>query len=89
MCFASAFTGGQASHVCQDHGSLGEGVGSGFGPTVMVEQVQVLLMKLNVCKSMGPDDIHLRVLEENADVVAEWLSIVFEKSCLLGEVPSD
>ena len=24
-CFASVFTGGQASHVCQDHEPLGEG----------------------------------------------------------------
>jgi len=59
-CFVSVFTDGQASHVRQDHEPLGEGVGSGFCPTVMVEQVQVLLMKLNVCKSTGPDDIHPR-----------------------------
>ena len=38
-CFASVFMGGQASHVCQDHEPLGEGVGSGFCPTVTVEQV--------------------------------------------------
>ena len=44
----SVFIGGQASRVCQDHEPLGEGVGSGFRPTVMVEQVQVLLMTLNV-----------------------------------------
>ena len=49
-CFASTFTGGHASHVCQDHEPLGEGVGSGFCPTVTVEQVQVLLMKLNMYK---------------------------------------
>ena len=59
-CFASVFMGGQASHLCQDHEPLGEGVGSGFCRTVMVEQVRVLLMKLNVCKSTGPDDIHPR-----------------------------
>ena len=29
-CFASVFAGGQASHVCQDHEPLGEGVGSVF-----------------------------------------------------------
>ena len=36
-CFASVFTGGQASHIRQDHKTLGEGVGSGFCPTVTVE----------------------------------------------------
>ena len=38
-CFASVFTGGQASGVFQDHEPLGEGVGTGFCPTVTVEQV--------------------------------------------------
>ena len=46
-------------------------------------------MKLNVCKSMGLDDIHPRVLKEMADVVAELLSTIFEKSWLPGEVPGD
>ena len=38
-CFASVFTGDQASHVCQDHDPLGEGVGSCFCPAVTVEKV--------------------------------------------------
>ena len=64
-------------------------MGSGFCPIVTVEQVQVLLMKLSAHKSMGLDNIHPRVLKEMADVVAEPLPIIFEKSWLSGEVPAD
>jgi len=38
-CFASVFTSGQASHVCQDPGVLGVDGRSRFRPIVTVEQV--------------------------------------------------
>jgi len=38
---------------------------------------------------MGPDRMHPRVLREVADVIAEPLFTIFERSCRTGEVPED
>lgn len=38
-----------------------------------------LLKKLDPCKSMGPDNIHLRVLRELVDITMRINSIIFEK----------
>ncbi|GAB0183510.1 mitochondrial enolase superfamily member 1 [Grus japonensis] len=53
------------------------------------ELVCKLLQELDPYKSMGPDNIHLRMLRDLADVIARTLSIIFAKSWRSGDVPED
>ncbi|KAK4810787.1 hypothetical protein QYF61_008759 [Mycteria americana] len=51
--------------------------------------VSDLLHHLDTHKSMGPDEIHPRVLKELADVLTKPLSIIYQQSWLTGKVPVD
>ncbi|KAK4823319.1 hypothetical protein QYF61_000921 [Mycteria americana] len=58
-------------------------------PIIQGEMVIDLLHHLDTHKSMGPDEIHPRVLKEPADVLTKPLSIIYQQSWLTGEVPAD
>ncbi|KFP76957.1 RNA-directed DNA polymerase from mobile element jockey, partial [Apaloderma vittatum] len=57
-------------------------------PRVEAEQIQEHLENLKVQKSMGPDEIHPRILKELAVEVARPPAIIFERSWQSGEVPT-
>ncbi|KAK4828050.1 hypothetical protein QYF61_023088 [Mycteria americana] len=58
-------------------------------PIMQGEMVSDLLHHLDTHKSMGPDEIHPRVLKELAEVLTKPLSIIYQQSWLTGEVPAD
>ncbi|KAK4832422.1 hypothetical protein QYF61_023101 [Mycteria americana] len=51
--------------------------------------VSDLLHHLDTHNSMGPDEIHPRVLKELAEVLTKPLSIIYQQSWPTGEVPAD
>ncbi|CAM4602829.1 unnamed protein product [Caretta caretta] len=84
--FASVFT----NKVSSQTAALGITKWARDGqPSVEIEVVRDYLEKLDVHKSMGPDELHPRVLKELAAVIAEPLAIIFENSWRTGEVPDD
>lgn len=79
-------TGKCSSHTAQSTESKGRDGDSEVLPTIE-DKVQGRLRHLKVHKSMGPDEMPLKVLRESAD--AKPLSITFGKLWHIGEVPSD
>ena len=47
------------------------------------------LLALNINKSVGPDELHPRILKELADYVSEPLAVLFNKTMEDGCIPQD
>ncbi|TRZ09501.1 hypothetical protein HGM15179_017597, partial [Zosterops borbonicus] len=88
--FASVFSGKMACPQDNCPPGLIDGVREQNDPPVIQEEaVRELLSHLDVHKSMGPGGIHPRVMRELADELAKPLSIVYQQSWLISEVPDD
>ena len=58
-------------------------------PIIQEEALNDLLRHLDTYKSMGPDEIHPRVLRQLAEELDKPLPIIYQQSWLTGEVPDD
>ena len=72
--FASVFKAIKASHTSCIPELLSRVQCCKMTPTISVKQVQDHLVRLNVYKSVRLDNVHLRVLNELADVVVKPFS---------------
>ena len=51
--------------------------------------VHDMLVNINVNKSLGPDDIHTRILHELGNILTSPITILFNKSIQGEELPDD
>ena len=56
---------------------------------VTEEMVRKELLNLNVNKSLGPDNIHPRILKELAEHLTEPVTLLFNKTIVNGVIPQD
>ena len=81
--FCSVFTREPEGEIPQLEPRIGERL------VITHEWVLKALMKTNITKSCGPDELHPRMLMELADELAAPMTKLFNQSLFLGEVPEE